>query len=97
MMDCVSINQEISVSGMKSPVYILITPSGVDREDLTPEDICVMDSHLNVIENEHDLKPSSEVLMHIYAYKSRNDIKAVVQTHSRFATAFAVLKNRYRQ
>ncbi|WP_196591500.1 class II aldolase/adducin family protein [Pectinatus frisingensis] len=72
--------------------YILITPSGVDREDLTPEDICVMDSHLNVIENEHDLKPSSEVLMHIYAYKSRNDIKAVVHTHSRFATAFAVLK-----
>lgn len=75
----------------KKTGYILITPSGVDREDLTYEDICVIDSDLNVIERKGDLKPSSEVLMHVYAYKVRKDINAVVHTHSRFATSFAVL------
>ena len=71
---------------------VLITPSGVDRKNLTGRDICVLDQDLNVIENKKDYKPSSEVLMHIYAYNSRKDINAVVHTHSRFATSFAVLK-----
>ncbi|MCI1946225.1 class II aldolase/adducin family protein [Clostridium luticellarii] len=72
--------------------YILITPSGVDRKNLTGNDICVLDSEMNVIENKKNYKPSSEVLMHIYAYNSREDVTAVVHTHSRFATSFAVLK-----
>lgn len=71
--------------------YILITPSGIDREDLTYKDICILDSDLNVIERKSGIKPSSEVLMHIYAYRTRKDINAVVHTHSRFATTFAVL------
>lgn len=76
----------------KETGYILITPSGIDRQNLSYEDICIVDSKLNVIENIGNRKPSSEVLMHIYAYNTRKDINAVVHTHSRFATSFAVLK-----
>ncbi|WP_123053385.1 class II aldolase/adducin family protein [Clostridium sp. JN-1] len=76
----------------KKTGYIVITPSGVDRKELSYEDICVVDSKLNVIENNKNRRPSSELLMHVYAYNSRPDVTAVVHTHSRFATSFAVLK-----
>lgn len=76
----------------KNTGCVLITPSGVDRKNLSGDDICVLDLDLNVIESKKGYKPSSEVLMHIYAYNSRKDISAVVHTHSHFATSFAVLK-----
>lgn len=68
--------------------YICVTPSGVDREVLTPADICVIDHDLNVIEGG---KPSSETRMHIACYDVRSDIRAIVHTHSRFATSFAIV------
>ncbi|MFD3158046.1 class II aldolase/adducin family protein [Haloimpatiens sp. FM7330] len=75
----------------KETGYIVVTPSGVAREDLTYNDICVVDMNANVIEINNSVKPTSELLMHIYAYKTRPDVYAVVHTHSRFATSFAVL------
>lgn len=71
--------------------YIVITPSSIGRDKLTCRDICVIDMDANVIEMESNLKPSSEVLMHLEAYKSRPDINTVVHTHSKFAVSFAVL------
>ena len=68
--------------------YFFITPSGVDREKLTPSDICVLDSELKQIEG---TKPSSEALMHAACYRVRDDIRAVVHTHSPMATAFSIL------
>ena len=72
--------------------YVCITPTGVDREELSYHDICVIDLEANVIEAETGLRPTSESLMHLAAYKSRPDIHAVAHTHSRYATSFAVLK-----
>ncbi|MBP2630839.1 MAG: aldolase [Firmicutes bacterium] len=72
--------------------YVCITPTGVDREELSYHDICVIDLDANVIEAETGLRPTSESLMHLAAYKSRTDIHAVAHTHSRYATSFAVLK-----
>ncbi|MBQ1321260.1 MAG: class II aldolase/adducin family protein [Solobacterium sp.] len=68
--------------------YVCITPSGVDRDVLTPDQICVVDFDLNCIEGG---KPSSETLMHIECYKERPDIRAIVHTHSAMASAFACL------
>ncbi|MCX7885105.1 MAG: class II aldolase/adducin family protein [Caloramator sp.] len=75
----------------KKTGYIVITPSGIAREKLTYKDICVMDLYANVIESENKLRPSSESMMHLEAYKVRNDISCVVHTHSKFATSFAVI------
>lgn len=71
--------------------YVVITPTGVDREVLAPRDMIVMDLNANVLENESGLKPTSEALMHLEIYKTRKDIHAVVHTHSMYATTFAVL------
>lgn len=71
--------------------YIAITPSGVSRYDLTYHDICVVDIDANIIEIETAVKPTSEILMHLQAYRTRKDVHAIVHTHSRFATTFAIL------
>ena len=68
--------------------FFLITPSGIDRELLTLQDICVMDLQMKQIEGG---RPSSESLMHAACYRARKDIRAIVHTHSKMATAFAVL------
>jgi L-ribulose-5-phosphate 4-epimerase len=72
--------------------YVCITPTGVDREELSYPDIVVLDLDANVIEAETGLRPTSESLMHLSAYRSRPDVLAIAHTHSRFATAFSVLK-----
>ena len=71
--------------------YIVITPTSVDRELLTPRDMIVMDLEANVIENLSGLKPTSESLMHITIYKTRKDANAIAHTHSMYATTFALL------
>ncbi|WP_446898985.1 class II aldolase/adducin family protein [Clostridium sp. LBM24168] len=37
------------------------------------------------------MKPTSEFLMHAAVYKTRRNVYSVVHTHSKFATAFAVI------
>lgn len=74
----------------KETGYIVITPSGVSREVLTYEDIVVVDIEGNIIELKTNVKPTSEMKVHLTAYRSREDVMSVVHTHSRFATAFAV-------
>ncbi len=71
--------------------YFVITPSGVAREVLIPEQTCVMDLDANVIEWDHKDRPSSEALMHLCTYKARKDVRAVVHTHARYSTAFAIM------
>lgn len=71
--------------------YVVITPTGADRDQLKPEDMIVIDMDANIIENLSGLKPTSESLMHLKIYSQRPDAAAVVHTHSVYATAFAVL------
>ena len=75
---------------------VAITPSGVSLKSVTPEEIVIVDMDGNKIEDaetDHNKmlirKPSSEVFMHLNIYKSRNDVKSVVHTHSPIATGFA--------
>lgn len=71
--------------------YVVISPSGVAREILTVEHVCVLDLDANVIERKTEAKPSSEALMHLSIYRERKDVRAIVHTHARYSTAFAVL------
>lgn len=76
--------------------YVCITPTGMDREEMTYHDVVVIDLDANVIEAETaQRRPTSESLMHLEVYKQHPDINAVAHTHSKYATAFAVLKNLY--
>lgn len=66
---------------------IVIKPSGVAYPELTWEMMVVVDFDGNVIDSKYN--PSSDTLTHIELYKAFADIKGVVHTHSKFATAFA--------
>ena len=72
----------------KETGYIVITPSAVDRELLTPDMISVLDQDLNLIEG---LKASSESMMHAECYKVNPDCYGIAHTHSKMGTAFSVL------
>jgi L-fuculose-phosphate aldolase len=67
---------------------IAITPSGRDYEQLSPEDIVVTD--LNGEKLGGTLLPSSELPLHLEIYKSFPEARAIVHTHSTYASALAV-------
>lgn len=69
--------------------YVVIKPSGVRYEDLTPADLVIVDLEGQVIEGR--LKPSVDTSTHLYVYRQRPDVRGMVHTHSPFATAFAAL------
>lgn len=71
--------------------YIVITPTSVDRELLTPRDMVVMDLDANVRENLSGLRPTSESLMHLMIYRQKPKAVAIAHTHSAYATTFALL------
>ena len=66
---------------------VVIKPSGIRYEELTPESMVVVDQDGKVVDG--TLKPSSDVHAHVYIYRHRPDVNGVVHTHSTFATAFA--------
>ncbi|MBL8119049.1 MAG: L-ribulose-5-phosphate 4-epimerase [Anaerolineae bacterium] len=68
---------------------VVIKPSGVTFDDLSPENMVVVDIDGQVVEG--NLKPSSDTASHCVIYRARPDVNGVVHTHSRYATAFAVL------
>ncbi|KPK13391.1 MAG: ribulose phosphate epimerase [Anaerolineae bacterium SG8_19] len=68
---------------------VVIKPSGVRFEHLTPETMVVVDIDSNFVEG--DYKASSDTASHCYIYRHMPDVYGVVHTHSRYATAFAVV------
>ena len=68
----------------------LCTPTGVSKGFMTPEYICKVDEHCNVLEANEGFRPSSEVKMHMRVYRERPDVKSVVHAHPMYATAFAI-------
>ena len=68
---------------------VLITPTGVSYGELDVTKLAVVDLDGNLLSGRY--RPSSELEMHLAVYRSRNDVRSVVHTHSRFATTFAVL------
>lgn len=68
---------------------IAISPSGLDYESTTVEDVVVVDRQGQ--KREGSRKPSSELDFHLALYAARPDIGAVVHTHSVYATTMACL------
>ncbi|MBQ9138480.1 MAG: L-ribulose-5-phosphate 4-epimerase [Alistipes sp.] len=66
---------------------VVIKPSGVSYDDMTAEDMVVVDLDGNVVEG--NLRPSSDTPTHLAIYKAFAEVGAVVHTHSTYATAWA--------
>ena len=66
---------------------MVIKPSGVSYDDLTPESMVVVTVDGQVVEG--DRKPSSDTDAHAYVYRMMPEVGGVVHTHSPYATAWA--------
>lgn len=77
---------------VRTPVQevFAITPSNYDYMKMTPEDVCVLDFELNVLEGHR--KPSVESALHAAIYQVRQDVNAIVHTHQAYASALALIK-----
>ena len=74
----------------KEKKYFAISPSGIDYFETEPEDVVIMDLDGKVVDGIR--KPSSEWMMHLIFYKKRDDVEAVVHTHSRFASTISCMR-----
>ncbi|HEY5787370.1 MAG TPA: L-ribulose-5-phosphate 4-epimerase [Microlunatus sp.] len=66
---------------------LVIKPSGVSYDELTPEAMVVTDLEANLVEG--DRAPSSDTAAHAYVYAQLPEVGGVVHTHSTYATAWA--------
>ena len=77
-----------NVSGIdRESGLVVIKPSGVEYDVMTPDDMVVVDMDGKVVEGKY--KPSSDTATHLVLYKQYSEIGGVVHTHSTWATGFA--------
>jgi L-fuculose-phosphate aldolase len=65
---------------------VLTTPTGVSKGFMTPESMVIVDLEGRPLSTG---KPSSEILLHLFIYRERPDVQAVVHAHPLHATGFA--------
>jgi L-ribulose-5-phosphate 4-epimerase len=66
---------------------LVIKPSGVPYDELSPANMVLCDLHGHVVEGDH--LPSSDTAASAYIYRNLPDVGGVVHTHSTYATAWA--------
>ncbi len=77
-----------NISVRIGPNEFLCTPTGVSKGFMTPEMIIKINGAGEILSGE--LKPSSEIKMHLRVYYERPDVNGVVHAHPPICTAFAV-------
>jgi L-fuculose-phosphate aldolase len=68
---------------------VAVSPSGIEYDALQPEDVVLTDLDGKILDG--DCKPSSELGFHLSVYRQRQDVHAMVHTHSPYATTIACL------
>lgn len=83
-----------NISARLDPNRLLITPSGLHKGLLEPEHMLVVDNEGQVVRESYGrsatLKPTSELPMHLEAYRQRPDIQAVVHAHPPITVALSI-------
>ena len=69
---------------------IAITPSTMDYEEMTADDIVIVEA--DGAPSEGRRRPSSELALHVAVFAARPDVRAIVHSHSPFATTFAAAR-----
>jgi L-fuculose-phosphate aldolase len=80
-----------NVSIKVNDTQMVITPSGRKYDELTPEEMVLVDIY--TLKYEGKLKPSSELKLHCEVYKTRPQINAVIHTHQMYASIVAAAQN----
>ena len=73
---------------------IIITPSGFSKGFIDPDQLIVTDMNGKILPSyeraSKGLRPSSEILLHLEAYRQRPDVQAVVHAHPPVTVAFTI-------
>lgn len=78
---------EGNISVLVSKGVVLCTPSGLSKGHMKPDDLVTIDLDGRP---QGSGKPSSEIKIHLEAYKKRHDCRAVVHAHPPTALGFTV-------
>jgi ribulose-5-phosphate 4-epimerase/fuculose-1-phosphate aldolase len=70
---------------------IAVTPAGYSYEEMTPADIAIVDPRGRLVRGE--LRPTSELGLHVIVLARHEAVRAIVHTHSPYALAFAVARH----
>ena len=79
----------LSAVVQREPLHLAMSPSGIDKGELTAQQVLTIDEHAKVI-SDHGGKPSDESLLHICIVKQRG-AGAVLHTHSVWNTMLSDL------
>ena len=71
---------------------LLIQAFDASRNDLTPEDLYVIDLEGNVLDGNPDARPVNELEIHSEIMRARTDINAVLHWHPEIATLFTLVE-----
>lgn len=80
--------QDGNVSVRLRSGHILVTPSGLSKVDVTPDDLVELTAEGEQVTG--GPAASSEIGMHLRIYRERPDVRAIVHAHPPIATAFGV-------
>ncbi|MCR4797688.1 MAG: class II aldolase/adducin family protein [Lachnospiraceae bacterium] len=78
-----------NISARISAEQFVVTPSGRSYENLTPEEIVVV--NISDCSHEGDVKPSSEKGVHAEGYRLRKDVNFIIHTHQNNASALSIM------
>ena len=84
-----------NISCRLSDGEFLITPSGMAKGRMNPDDLVVIDADGNLTGGKN--KPSSEFKLHTFIYSKRSDVDTIIHAHPVFCTAFACTENGFAQ
>ncbi len=70
---------------------VFITRSGIEISKMSADDICEVDISGKI---KNDMKPSTEIDMHLMLYRKRTDVSAIVHCHSMWASVLSCLRKK---
>ena len=79
-----------NISGRTEDGHVVITPSSISYEDMTLDDLVVLDLEGNVVDGTRHA--SSEKALHLECYKLYAEVQSVVHSHPVYATMFACVR-----
>ena len=77
-----------NISARQEDGTVCVTPSSVDYVEMQLEDLMIVDLDGKVVSGERS--PSSELPLHLAAYRAFDDVGSVIHSHPIYATMFAV-------
>lgn len=77
-----------NVSGRVDAQLVVVTPAGLDYQQMTVDDLVVVDAAGDVVEGHR--APTSELALHLECYRAYPEVGGVVHCHATYSSMFAV-------